>query len=377
MDWSRLRRVSELGQSVWCDDLTRELVTSGRLRALVTEACVTGLSSNPTIFQRAIASDESYGLGAGAFPGSMRAEEIYEDIVVNDVRGAAEVLTGVYERTDGADGYASLEVPPALAYDMEATVAEARRLVGLVGRANVMVKVPATPAGVKAVRRLIAEGVSVDVTLIFGPQRYAEVVEAYVAGLEEALHAGRRLRHIACVASVFISRVDAAVARAVGALAGTVAKQAGEEARLQALTRMAGVANGHRTYEMFLESCKSPRFRALGAKGALPQRICWSSMAVKDPVLRDVQYVEQLITPESVVDVPLSLIDAFADHGHAVAVSLEDLKKSREVVDELSYLGVDFDAIGVELEAQGLAAFAASVSEALATIDRKRASERR
>ena len=372
MDRSRVRALGEAGQSVWCDEISRELLESGRLRSLVADVGVTGLSSNPTIFRRAIASDERYGPKLGSLDPSLPSDQVYEHLVVADIRAAADTLFAVYERTRGADGYASLEVAPALAHDVFATIAEARRLIALVARPNVMIKIPATSEGVKAVEVLLAEGISVDVTLIFGLRRYAQVVEAYFAGLQRALDGGRSLRRVASVASIFVSRVDTAVDSAILPLLRSRAHSDQELLRLQELAQMAGVANGRIAYQMFNDVFGSSRFEALSASGALPQRICWSSMSIKGPSLRDVKYVEKLIAPNTVADLSVSLIDAFEDHGQVAPMTVEDLEQAIEICTELRGFGIDLEDIAVDLERSGLELFATAVADTLRSISERR-----
>jgi transaldolase/transaldolase/glucose-6-phosphate isomerase len=371
MDRSPIRALGELGQSVWCDEISRTLIESGRLRSLVSDIGVTGLSSNPAIFQRAIASDEHYGPELGKFDAGFSSAEAYERLVLADIQAAADILSDVYQESRGADGYASLEVAPALAHDTAATIVEARRLLALVSRPNAMIKIPATSEGVKAVEVLLAEGISVDVTLIFGLRRYAQVIEAYLAGLQRASDSGRSLRAISSVASIFISRVDSAVDVAIQRV-----QQSGmsseRELRLCEIAQMAGIANARLAYEMFDATFGSTRFATLRANGALPQRICWSSVGTKNPLFADVKYVEALIAENTVTDLPVSLIDAFLDHGRANQMNADDVAGAKGIVKELEGFGIDMEKIASDLERSGLKLFANALADTLSIISQKR-----
>jgi transaldolase len=359
MPQSPIHLLRDAREAVWCDEISRALVTSGRLNELVQEADVTGLSSNPTIFERALSADTSYASACRDLDGL--PAQIYEHLIVEDVRMAADVLLPAYQSSLGADGYASLQVSPDCAHDAAATVEAARRIVSRVGRPNVMVKVPATDAGLDAFAALIAEGVSVDVTLIFGLDRYAQVIGAYFNGLEQAADEGLTLSRIASVASIFVSRIDTVVDQALTRLAAR--DDTPNHQAVERLTGRAGVANGRLAYELFNDSIATDRFLRLRAQGANLQRICWSSMSVKNPTYRDVRYVEELVAPDTVADLPVSLIEAFMDHGR-VETKLDrlDVDEAKAVMTGLADLGIDLVDVAKDLERQGLTLFARSLS---------------
>ena len=360
-----------LGQSVWYDNIRRGLIISGELQRLIDRGIV-GVTSNPTIFQRAIAASNDYdaALRDLALAGHS-TPEIYEALAIADIQAAADLLRPVYERTAGDDGYVSLEVSPDLAHDTEGTVDAARRLFDAIGRPNVMIKVPATPAGLPAITRLIADGVNINVTLIFSVQVYAQVADAYIAGLERRLAAGLPLDNVRSVASVFVSRIDTAVdALLQERLAAS--DDAATRARIEALLGKAAIANSKITYRRFQEIFGAPRFQALRARGARVQRPLWASTSTKNPAYRDVVYVEELIGPDTVNTMPPATIDAFADHGRVRQTLTEGLAEAEATLTQLTALGIDLEAVMQRLLDEGVKAFADSVHDLLACIDAKR-----
>jgi transaldolase/glucose-6-phosphate isomerase len=358
---SVLRRLSAVGQSVWYDNIRRGLI-DGELRALVA-AGVRGVTSNPTIFEKAIGGSEDYDAAIAAYDPTASLGSLYDHLVVEDIRRAADVLRPVFDASDGADGYVSVEVAPHLAHDSAGTVAEALRLRALVDRPNVMIKVPATAAGVEAIRRLTALGVSVNVTLIFSLGHYERVIDAYLAGLEERLARGEPLAPIASVASFFVSRVDTAVDRLLAAIGG---------ARAEALMGRVAVANAKVAYALFQERFASPRFATLRARGARVQRPLWASTGTKNPAYSDVLYVDSLVGPDTVNTMPPETLRAVLDHGRAEVRVTEDVEGARAVLAELGALGIDLDAVTETLQVEGVRAFAASFDQVMRELRHKR-----
>lgn len=352
-----------LGQSTWVDYIQRSMLTTGRLGRLVKEG-VTGLTSNPTIFEKAVTTSTDYDAALTEIPDDGRsAAEIFETIAIEDIQGAADILRTVYDHTAGRDGYVSLEVPPALANDSKQTVAEARRLFGLLRRPNVMIKVPATDAGLSAIRALIGEGINVNVTLIFSLDMYQKVIGAYMSGLEDLVAVGKDPSKIASVASFFISRIDTAVDAELRAIGGQAANLTGKTA----------IANAQAAYALFLDESTSDRFQALAARGARPQRPLWASTSTKDPALPDTLYVDQLIGQDTVNTVPPATLDAILDHGTSADTLSGSAASASAHLAALAATGVDLDAITTQLLADGLAAFSKSFDDLLVGIESKRA----
>ncbi|MFU8857882.1 MAG: bifunctional transaldolase/phosoglucose isomerase [Deferrisomatales bacterium] len=359
---TRLHDVAGLGQSIWIDTIRRSFLASGELERLVADG-VRGVTSNPTIFDQAIRGSDEYDpeLQALAEQGK-DPEEIYEALAVDDIRRAADLLLPVYRETQGADGFASLEVSPALAHDTAGTVAAARRLFAFLGRPNVMIKVPATPAGVAAVQTLIGEGISINVTLIFSLAQYEGVAEAYLAGLEALAAGGGDLGRVASVASFFVSRVDTAVEALLG----------GSEAGDRALRGRIAVDNARLAYARFRELFRGERWERLARVGARVQRPLWASTGTKNPAYPDTLYVDALIGPDTVNTVPPATLAAFLDHGTARATVGDDLEGARERRADLATAGVDLDAITRTLLEEGLDAFARSYASLLGSVAERR-----
>ncbi len=366
-----LKQLQMLGQSVWYDNIRRSLITSGELRQLM-ETGIVGVTSNPTIFQRAMAGSADYddALRELALAGRS-AQEIYEALAIEDIRAAADLLAPIYERTDGRDGYVSIEVSPDLAHDTQGTIDEARRLHAAIGRHNVMVKVPATPAGIPAIEQLIADGVNINVTLIFALSAYEQVVNAYIAGLERRARAGQPLANVASVASVFVSRIDTAVDALLEERLQRAADPS-ERAEIQALFGKAAIANSKIIYRRFQQLFQSPRFRALMERGARVQRPLWASTSTKNPAYRDVMYVEELIGPDTVNTMPPVTIQAFSDHGVVRQTVIEGVDEAEAVLERLSRLGIDLDAVMQRLLDEGVKAFADSFHALIDLIEVKR-----
>jgi transaldolase len=355
-----LLRLGQLGQSLWYDYITRDLVASGELARLIADDGLRGMTSNPTIFEKAIAGSHLYDDDIRRLADKGRsAGEIFESLSVADVQVACDVFMPLYRQSGSGDGFVSLEVSPTLANDTEATVHEAQRLWGAVSRPNAMIKIPGTPAGLPAITRCIAEGINVNVTLLFSIERYAEVVEAFLAGLESRLERGLPLGAVASVASFFVSRVDGKVDTLLDRTPG------------HPLRGKIAIANAALAYGLFERTLRTPRWNRLAEAGARPQRPLWASTSTKDPRLPDVYYVEALAAPRTVNTLPPETFDAYRDHGNPAARIQESVAAAPGQLDALKDAGIDLKTITRELEAEGVAKFAASYAAVLAGIDAK------
>ncbi len=367
---SRAQQLLTLGQSVWLDFIRRGPLVNGEFERQVREDGVVGVTSNPTIFQQAIAKSTDYDEAlAPRVAKGLAGEPLFESLAIEDIQMACDKLRGVYESTGGRDGRVSIEVSPRLAHDSDATLAAAKRLHGAVGRPNVMVKIPATRAGLPAIAAATAAGVSVNVTLIFSLARYREVMDAYHTGLERLVAAGGDPSRVRSVASFFVSRVDTKVDAAIEKRAATLPAGSTERAELESLRGKAAVANARVAYAAFEEVAASPRFAALRAKGAHAQRPLWASTSTKNPAYRDVLYVEELIGPETVNTIPPQTLAAFNDHGVVETRIRHDLAGARALFTRLPALGVPVDALIDELEEEGVVAFAKSYDDLLGALD--------
>jgi len=365
-----LLALQHLGQSPWHDNIHRDLLTSGALAKMIADGDITGLTSNPTIFEQAIANSAVYddALCRLAKEGKA-AEAIFDALAIEDIRQAADLFLPVYQRTNGDDGYVSIEVSPRLAGDTQRTLSEARRLWRTVDRPNLMVKIPATPAGLDAIEAAIADGINVNVTLIFSLERYAEVMAAYMGGLQTRLQTGGEIRRIASVASFFVSRVDTAVDKLIEEKLAAGADNAEE---LRAALGTAAIANAKLAYEAFQRTFGGAAFGALAAHGARRQRPLWASTSSKNPRYPDTYYVEALIGPESVDTMPPATIAAYRDRGTPMIRITQHLEAAHETIDGLLRLGIDLAAVLAKLEADGVASFARSY-ESLLTVVTNRA----
>jgi transaldolase len=358
---TRLETLSAAGVSVWIDSLSREMLASGELARLIAEDSVVGVTSNPTIFQKALAEGERYDDQLAGLDPSLSSVDAFFALAQDDIREACDVMGPVYERTEGLDGWVSLEVDPTLAYDREATYDQAIRFHEEVDRPNLFVKIPATLPGLGAIEDCIAKGRSINVTLIFSLERYAAVLEAYVRGLERRAAAGGSLAGVSSVASFFVSRVDTEADRRLG------------EAGRPDLQGKLAVANAKLAYEHWQQVTASARWQELAARGARPQRCLWASTSTKNPAYRDVIYVEELIGPETVNTMPAETVHAFQDHGEVRESLTEDVAGAHALLAEIAVAGVDYDDVVETLEAEGVQKFSDSFAELLAGIDAKRA----
>lgn len=362
-----LLKLRDLGQSIWLDYIRRDLIQSGELARLVEQDGVSGLTSNPAIFEKAISSGVEYAeairLAARA---GLESQAAYESIAIDDIRAAADVMKGVFEATDGADGFVSLEVSPRLAHDTEGTVEEGRRLWRAVDRPNLMIKVPGTPAGIPAIRWLIAQGVSVNVTLLFARSAYEAAANAYLDGLEEWIDAKGGARQVASVASFFVSRIDTAVDTQVERkLSGA------PEAEMDGLGSLRGkvaIANAKLAYAHYTHLLSGERWKRLASAGARPQRLLWASTGTKNPAYSDVLYVEELIGRDTVNTLPPATLGAFRDHGRVRASLAEDLPRAGALLADLKSSGISLDELTGSLLDEGVAQFADAYDKLLAAL---------
>jgi transaldolase len=350
-----LKQLGALGQSIWLDYIRRDLIAAGGLRRLIEEDGLRGMTSNPAIFEKAIAESHDYDeeIRAMALEGK-GAEAIYETLSQRDVQCAADEFRPLYDSTDGNDGYVSLEVNPHLAHDTNGTIDEARRLSTALNRPNVLIKVPATAAGLPAIRQLISEGISVNVTLLFGLPRYRQVVEAYIAGIESRIAQEKPVKHIASVASFFLSRIDALVDPQLDILIAQGGKNADFANKAHGQT---AIASAKMAYQIYKEIFASDRFRKLAARGARVQRLLWASTSTKNLDYSDVKYVESLIGPDTVNTAPLETLDAYRNHGEPKARLEQDVKEARRVLERLPELGITIDELTQQLEDEGVEKF--------------------
>ena len=364
-----LQTLHDAGQSIWLDYIDRAMLHRGELEQRIAEDALTGMTSNPTIFEKALAEGTAYDAQIAAAPAGATAWELFELVETTDVRDACDRFRAVYDLTRGADGLVSIEVSPGAAHDAEATVAEARRLWAMVGRPNVMIKVPGTPAGATATRALIAEGLNVNVTLLFAIEAYDTVIEAYLSGLEDRVRAGRPVDRIASVASFFVSRVDTEIDRRLEALRAHAPRGAGHG--LETLHGRAAIANAKLAYALFQERFNGPRWAALAKQGAHVQRPLWASTSTKNPSYRDVIYVEALIAPDTVNTMPPATLVAFRDHGVVRRTADADLGPERACLAALEALGIPMRGVTDKLLEEGLASFAKSFDTLIARLDDK------
>jgi transaldolase/glucose-6-phosphate isomerase len=362
-----LKMLQDHGQSVWLDYVRRDLLEKGGLKRLIEEDGVAGVTSNPAIFEKAIDGSAEYDeavkrlIGAG----DLDAAALFERLAIQDIQEAANLLRPVYDRTEGGDGFISLEVSPYLAMDTDATIAEARRLWKSVDRPNLMIKVPGTGPGVPAIRQLISEGININITLLFSLDAYKAVADAYLAGLEARAAAGQAIANIASVASFFVSRIDTAIEK-------KIAKRNGEAGTLKPLDGAVAIANAKLAYAWYQEMIASPRWQALKAKGAKPQRLLWASTGTKNPEFSDVLYVEGLIGPDTVNTMPVATMDAFRDHGKVEDTLIADVDGARRILADTDRLGLDLAEVTSSLVVDGVKLFADAADKLYAAVEHKR-----
>ncbi len=365
-----LLELSTQGQSVWYDNIRRGMIASGELQQLLDEGIV-GITSNPTIFEKAMAGSVDYddGMRQLAAEGA-EPFQAFQTLALQDIGHAADMLRPTYERTEGLDGYVSIEVSPTLAHDTAATLQEARQLWAALKRPNIMVKVPATPEGIPAIRALIGEGINVNITMLFSLDNYREVADAYLSGLEQCVSRDQDIARVASVASIFVSRIDVAVDKMLEEKI-TAAQDKAEQEELRGLLGKAAIANSKAAYKIYEEIFHGAHFEALRAKGARPQRLLWASTSTKNPEYSDVLYVEALIGPETVDTMPPQTVTAFKDHGHVQPNLTRDLDQAQQVLDKLGAKGINMEAVMQKLQDDGVAAFAKSYDTLLDAIGKK------
>src|SRR5574341_1116584 len=365
-----LKDLQAYGQSVWLDNIRRSLITGNELRHLVEEDGLRGVTSNPSIFEKAITGSTDYTTILEELASqNLDAKSIYERLAIRDIQDAADVLRPVYEQTKRRDGYVSLEVSPQLAHNTQGTIEEARRLWQTVRRDNLMVKVPATAAGIPAIKQLIGEGINVNVTLLFSQQAYEQVAEAYIAGLEQLASGGGDVSRIASVASFFISRIDTAIDALLTDRLKT-STNASELPLLRSIMGRVAIANAKVTYQRYKQRFSGERWQKLAHKGAQPQRLLWASTSSKNPQYRDVIYVEELVGRDTVNTVPPATLDAFRDHGVPRASLEEDVKGAQDTMWTLGQVGISMKEVTDKLLDDGVTLFAEAFDKLLKAVDR-------
>lgn len=368
-----LVEVEKLGQSIWYDNIRRLLIDNGDIAGKIANDDLRGITSNPTIFEKAIAGSTDYNDAMQKLIAEGKSvNDIYEALAIEDIQRAADLFKPVYERTNKLDGYVSLEVSPLLARDTDGTVAEAKRLWAALNRPNVCIKIPATPEGIPAIRQAIAVGININVTMIFALENYEQVADAFISGLEDRDAAGLPVDHVASVASVFVSRIDSAIDAQLEARIRD-AKDDAEKASLTALLGKAAIANAKIQYQRFKEIFASERFAKLKAKGAQVQRPLWASTGTKNPAYSDVLYVDSLIAADTVNTIPPATYTAFRDHG-TVALTIETgLDQAKADLAKLAEIGISLEAVCQKLQDDGVKAFADSFDSLMQTIQSKQA----
>ncbi|MGI4732095.1 MAG: transaldolase [Janthinobacterium lividum] len=368
---SALNQLEALGQAVWLDFVDRKFLEAGGLQKLVDADGLTGVTSNPSIFEAAMGHGDAYDASLAEFdkanPGAATIDR-YENLAVQDIKAAAETLAPVYEKLDAKDGYVSLEVSPYIADDTDATIADAAKLWKMVDRSNVMIKIPGTQAGAPAISATIREGINVNVTLLFSLDAYKRVADAYATGLEERVKSGEPIDRIASVASFFVSRIDAKIDAAIDK---RIKDGDAESDALRAVRGKVAIANAKNAYAWYQEFIASDRWQALAAKGAQPQRLLWASTGVKNPDYPDTLYVDELIGPDTVNTMPPKTMDAFRDHGKAAAMLTQDVEGARHVLAEAERLGLGLDDVTGTLVLEGVASFVKAFDELLGSIAAK------
>lgn len=359
MEPNRVKKIHDFKQSIWLDFIDRKIMDSGQLQKLIDEDGVRGVTSNPAIFEKAFSSSSDYDEDIIKLAKEGKSnDDIFYGVAVEDIKRAADIFMQVYEdEVKGADGYVSLEVSPRFATDTEATTKQALELWKAVHKDNVMIKIPATIEGLPAIQKCIAEGLNVNVTLLFGLDRYEAVTEAYIAGLEARANAGKEIEYVSSVASFFLSRIDVLVDPML------------QEKGLEDLKGEVAIASAKKAYEIYKRVFSSDRFKKLAEKGAKPQRLLWASTGSKDPAYSDVKYVEALIGPDTVDTIPLETLEAFRDHGNAANTLETGLDKATEVLAAIKKAGIDIDAITKQLEEEGIEKFNKPYDKLLAAIE--------
>ncbi len=370
-----LNQLEGFGQAVWLDFVDRKFLEAGGLQKLVDEDGLTGVTSNPSIFEKAMGHGDAYDSTLAAYDkehSGAATIDRYEHLAIQDIKAAAETLKPVYDKLEGKDGYVSLEVSPYISDDTDATIAEAQKLWGMVDRPNLMIKIPGTLAGAPAIAATIAAGINVNVTLLFSLEAYQRVAEAYAMGLEERVRQGQPIDKIASVASFFVSRIDATIDKEIDA---RVEKGDAEAEALKAVRGKVAIANAKMAYQWYLDFLKSDRWQALAAKGAQPQRLLWASTGVKDPAYPDTLYIDTLIGKDTVNTMPPKTMDAFRDHGTAAETITADVDQAKHVLAEAERLGLDLNGVTRKLVQEGVASFVKAFDDLLGAIAKKQPAE--
>jgi transaldolase len=371
MNPNPLLDVQALGQSIWIDFIRRGMITSGELKRLIEEDGVSGVTSNPAIFDKAITESGDYddSIHALLLKG-MTSTEIYQSLTIEDIQAVADLLLPMYRRTDGRDGFVSLEVSPALAHNTTRTIAEARQLWFLVNRPNAMIKVPATQEGLAAILQLTGEGINVNITLLFGLPRYRDVVAAYLGGLEMLAAQGKPLQQIASVASFFLSRIDTLIDPLLNKIIKTDQPRSPIAAQLQG---QIAIACAKVAYQMYKEMFSSDRFMKLVDQGARTQRLLWASTSTKNPAYSDTKYVEALIGPDTINTVPIETLNAYRAHGHPEQSLDQNVSEAYHHLNKLAAVGIDLNAVTQQLEDEGVEKFIAAADRSMASLEEKQA----
>lgn len=356
-----LNEIRNLDQSIWLDLLDREIMNSGKLQSLIDNDDLRGLTSNPSIFEKAISGSSDYDADITEISKNENDNSvIFFDMAIADIQRAADLFKPVYDKTGGKDGFVSLEVSPYLALDTDGTIAQARELWKKVDRKNVMIKIPGTKQGLPAIRECLREGININVTLLFGIPRYREITEAFMGGLEDRLKEGNSIEGIASVASFFLSRIDVMVDPLL------------EEKGLGKLKGKVAIASAKQAYQIYLNMILSDRFMALQAKGAQTQRVLFASTSTKDPAFSDVLYVENLIGKDTINTLPIATIDAFRDHGKAAKTLTQNIEEANTTMEELKNKGIDINIITEKLEAEGIEKFNQAYEKLIKSIDNQK-----
>lgn len=371
MTHNPLKDLQTLGQSIWIDFISRGMITSGELQQLIKDDGVSGVTSNPSIFETAITQSEDYDEAIRVLTlQGKTTDEIYQLLTVEDIQMVADLLRPTYDRTDGRDGFVSLEVSPVLANDTQGTIQEARLLWSLVDRSNSMIKVPATREGIPAIKQLIGEGININITLLFGLPRYQEVAHAYLDGLENLASQGKSLRHVASVASFFLSRIDVLL----DPLLEKKLRMGGPQADIASLLHgQVAIASARVAYQLYQEMFNSERFEKLAKLGAQRQRLLWASTSTKNPVYSDTKYIEPLIGPETINTLPVETLDAYRDHGQPRPGLEQNISRAYHVLNKLSLLGLDLATATQHLEEEGVEKFVSALDRLMLSLKEKQA----
>jgi len=361
MKRNKLKSIQDLGQSIWLDFFDRKIMDTGKLKKLIDDDGIRGVTANPSIFEKAINSSSDYEKDIMVLSKQKGSnEDTFFSLAVIDIKRAADFFKLVYEETNGADGFVSIEVSPHLAHDTEGTIRQARELWDAINRKNVMIKIPGTAEGLPAIRKCISEGININITLLFGLSRYKQVTDAYILGLEDRIKANQPIDQIASVASFFLSRIDVLIDPLL------------EEKGLDKMKGEVAIASAKKAYEIYKEVFNSERFKNLEAKGAKRQRVLWASTSSKDPLFSDVKYVEALIGPDTINTIPIETLEAFNDHGQAESHLEDDLDKATHLLMQLKEKEIDINTITQQLEDEGIEKFNKAYDKLLEAIENQK-----